>query len=111
MIINDEDLSFFLDDIYISIQYHTPLCVSTVERTIPFVPNHMQDSHVPSFVRETVEDEKIHGVEVVPSQPPYETQVNYNPKVEPMYTPYYEWGEVGQRGGKHVSRKVQRLLW
>ena len=62
----DEDLSFFLDEISISIQHRTLLCVSVVERTIPTIPNPTQDSKIPSFVPETIEAEKIHGHEVVP---------------------------------------------
>ena len=66
LISNNEDLSFFLNEISISIQYRTPLCISVVERTIPAVPNSTQDSQIPFFVPETAEAKKIHGHEVVP---------------------------------------------
>ena len=39
MISNDEDLGFFMDEISISIQHQTPLCVSIVEKTTPLIPN------------------------------------------------------------------------
>ena len=38
MIINVEDLSFFLDEISILIQHRTPLCVSIIERIISAIP-------------------------------------------------------------------------
>ena len=57
---------------------------------IPLIPNPKQDSYVPSFVAETVEGEKIHGIEVVPSQPPCGAPVNDNPKVKPPYSPSYK---------------------
>ena len=65
MISNNEDLSFFLNEISISIQHQTPLCLSVIERTSPTVPNPTQDREIPSFVLEIVEAEKIHGYEVV----------------------------------------------
>ena len=54
---------------------------------IPLILNPTQDSHVPSFVPKIVEGEKIHGIEVVPSQPPCEAPVNDNPEVEPLCFP------------------------
>ena len=86
VITNDENLGFFLDEISISIQHRTLLCVLIVERMIPPIPNLTQDSHVPSFVPKTVEGEKIHGIEVVPSQAPCEAPVNDNPEVEASYS-------------------------
>ena len=44
LINNDEDLGFFLDEISISIQHRTPLCVSVVERIIPSILNSTQVS-------------------------------------------------------------------
>ena len=79
MISNDEDLGFFLDEISISVQHRTPLCMLIVERTIPCVPNPTQDSHIPFFVPEMIEGEKIHGLKVVPSQPAYEEPINDDP--------------------------------
>ena len=64
--------------------------MSILEGMISSVPNPMQDSLVPSFVPKIVEGEKIHGIEIIPSQPPYEAPVNDNPEVEPLYSPYYE---------------------
>ena len=90
MISNDEYLSFFLDRISISIQKRIPLCVSVVERIIPSVPNPTQDSQIPLFLLETIEAEKIHGHEVVSSQPACEAPINDDPKVEPPFSPYYE---------------------
>ena len=55
VITNDEDLGFFLDEIYISIQHRTHLCVSIIEKTTPPTPNPIQDSKFPSFVPETDE--------------------------------------------------------
>ena len=63
---NDEYLSFFLDEISISIQCRIPLCVSAVERTTPAIPNLIQDSQFPSFVPQTAKAQKIHGHEDVP---------------------------------------------
>ena len=76
MISNDEDLSFFLDEISISIQHRTPLCVLVVERTILAIPNPTQDSEFPSFMPEIVEAEKIHGHEVVLGKPASEAPIN-----------------------------------
>ena len=42
VITNDEDLGFFLDEIAISIQHWTPLCVSVVERTTSPIRNPTQ---------------------------------------------------------------------
>ena len=66
MISNSEDLGLFLDEISISIQYQTPLCISVVKRTILAILNLTQDNEIPSFVPETAKAEKIHGHEVVP---------------------------------------------
>ena len=63
VITNDDDLSFFLDEISISIQHRTPLCVSVVERTTPPIPNPTQYTHCPLFVPETAEAEKLYGLE------------------------------------------------
>ena len=96
-------MSFFLDEISIFIEHQTPLCVSIVERTIP---NPTQHSHIPSFVPEMAEGDKIHSLQVVPSQPPYEVAVptanptptpapapiNDNLGFEPPFSPYHEWG-------------------
>ena len=87
VISNDEDLSFFLNEISISIQHRTPLCVLVVERTIPSVPNPIQDSQNPSFMPETAEAEKIYGHEVVPRQSTCEVLINDDPRVEPSFSP------------------------
>ena len=76
MISNDEDLSFFLDEISISIQRQTPLCVSVVERTILAIANPTQDREIPSFVPEIGEPEKIHGHEVVLGKLASEAPIN-----------------------------------
>ena len=95
MISNDKDLGFFLNDIFIFIFiYHrTPLCVSTIEKMIPYVPNLTQDSHIPSFVLEIAECEKNPDNEVVLSVPALSAPlvpVNDDHMVECPYSPYNE---------------------
>ena len=81
VISNDEDLGFFLDEIYISIQHRTPLCVSVIERTTPDIPNLTQDSQFPSFVPETTQEQKIHGLKDVSRKTDYEASINDDPLV------------------------------
>ena len=105
MISNDEDLSFFLDEISIFIQHWTPLCVSIVKRTISTIPNDTQDTHIPSFILEIVEDEKIVGDELVPNLPAPlspSTSVNEDHIVE---SPYYSPLTLN-RVGRHASTRV-----
>ena len=90
VISNDEDLGFFLDEIFISIQHRTPLCVSVVEKTTPVIPNPTQDSQFLSFVPKMTETEKIHGHEVVPGKPASEAPINDDLRVEPSLSHYYE---------------------
>ena len=82
-------MGFFLDEISISIQHRTPLCVSVIERIIPDIPNPTQDSLFPSFVPKMAEAQKIHGHEVVPAS---EAPINDDPRIDPSLSPYNEWG-------------------
>ena len=86
LISNDEDLSFFLDEIFISIQHRTLLCISVVERIISVVPNPTQDSKIPSFMPKTVEAEKIPGHEVVQRQPASEAPINDDPELNSLFS-------------------------
>ena len=76
--------------------------MSIVERIILAIPNDTQDSHIPSFIIETVVDEKIVGDELVSSLPAPPTLVNDDHRVE---SPYYSPLTL-KRVGRHASIRV-----
>ena len=104
VISNDQDSGFFLDEIFISIQHRTSLCVLVVEKTILAIPNPTQDIKIPSFVPETAEAEKVHGHEVVPRQSASKAPINNDPKVEPPFPLIMSWG-----GWKTCVKKNSQL--
>ena len=76
------------------------MCISC-RKTTPSIPNLTQDNQYPSFVPETVEAQKIHGLEDVPGKKAYDAPINddepvtEDPKVNPSLSFYYEFGGRG----------------